>query len=210
MIQIEEVRELDGGMPSSKLEEYGFVRIEALCCVWAEKVKTETIRWPATWIEAIKDRWAPAWFRRRYPVKLDGRFVTVWRAYDVRQEVSLDAHKIEVHLESSYRNFNAETVPIQAIVLEKRRMFIVIQVSQRLLNDSLGIHALIERQAVDKLNEVRTIEYPSTWIDAVWNRWLPENAKMTRRILAFTDDETDSRSIQTRLFVQVERLPDKI
>lgn len=210
MIQIEEVRELNDGMPSSKLEEYGFVRLEALCSVWAEKVKTETIRWPSTWIEAIKDRWAPAWVKRRWPVQWDGRAVTVWRAYDVRRETPRDAAKMEIRLEPDYRNFDVATAPIQTVVLEKRRLFVGVQVSKYALDDSRGIHALIERQAAGKLNGAQAIEYPATWIDVVWQRWRPAHAKTIRRLLAFTDEETGNRFAKTQLFVEVERLPDKI
>ena len=35
--------------------------------------KTHIVRYPADWWQAVKDRFAPAWFRDRYPVK----FVTI-------------------------------------------------------------------------------------------------------------------------------------
>lgn len=34
----------------------------------AEQVKVYEIRYPRDWWEALKDRWAPVWFSRRYPV----------------------------------------------------------------------------------------------------------------------------------------------
>ncbi len=39
--------------------------------VWgeSEKVQRQTIKYPANWIEAIKDRWLPRSLRKIYPVK---------------------------------------------------------------------------------------------------------------------------------------------
>jgi hypothetical protein len=36
--------------------------------VAGERLKTETIRFPADWWEAVKERWFPAWAKRRWPV----------------------------------------------------------------------------------------------------------------------------------------------
>ncbi len=34
----------------------------------AERIDIEE-KWPADWWQAVKDRWAPAWFLKRYPVQ---------------------------------------------------------------------------------------------------------------------------------------------
>lgn len=36
--------------------------------IWGETGKTETIKYPATWRDAFKERWFPKWLLRRYPV----------------------------------------------------------------------------------------------------------------------------------------------
>jgi hypothetical protein len=36
--------------------------------IWGETGKTETIKYPATWRDAFKERWFPKWLARRYPV----------------------------------------------------------------------------------------------------------------------------------------------
>jgi len=40
--------------------------IRVRCRVYGEDL--EPIRYPADWWQALKDRWFPAWLRRRYPV----------------------------------------------------------------------------------------------------------------------------------------------
>ena len=36
--------------------------------IWGESGKTQTIRYPATWWDAVKERWFPQWLLARYPV----------------------------------------------------------------------------------------------------------------------------------------------
>lgn len=36
--------------------------------IWGERGKTETIKYPATWRDAFKERWFPTWLLSRYPV----------------------------------------------------------------------------------------------------------------------------------------------
>ena len=35
--------------------------------IWGESGKTQTIRYPATWWDAVKERWFPIWLLSRYP-----------------------------------------------------------------------------------------------------------------------------------------------
>ncbi len=37
--------------------------------VWGEYMGRETIRYPADWWQELKERWFPAWARRRWPVR---------------------------------------------------------------------------------------------------------------------------------------------
>jgi len=207
VIHFEKAMRLEESQPY-QMNEHGFVRAEAMCFVWAEKVKTETIRWPATWRDAISKRWSPAWFKRRWPVRWDGRVITVWRAHDMRKE-SVYGERMEIHLELDISDYTAASAPIKTVFLEKRRMHVGVQVAQNLLDDTKGISRLLQHTAESKLSATPTIEYPATWLDVVWQRWLPKSAKMTQRVLAFREDETDNRLGRTQLFVEVERLSDE-
>lgn len=37
--------------------------------VWAHKLGERTVRYPADWREAFKDRWFPSWLKHRFPVR---------------------------------------------------------------------------------------------------------------------------------------------
>lgn len=37
--------------------------------IWGERGKSETIKYPATWRDAFKERWFPKWLLARYPVQ---------------------------------------------------------------------------------------------------------------------------------------------
>jgi len=37
--------------------------------VWGERGKSETIKYPATWRDAFKERWFPKWLLNRYPAQ---------------------------------------------------------------------------------------------------------------------------------------------
>lgn len=57
--------------------------------VWSKKIGHEDIRYPADWWEAVKERWAPRWFLRRWPVRYRHFDVSVYHTYPgltVREE----------------------------------------------------------------------------------------------------------------------------
>jgi hypothetical protein len=37
--------------------------------VYGEEVKEEIVRYPADWWQAVKERWLPAWAKRRWPIR---------------------------------------------------------------------------------------------------------------------------------------------
>lgn len=41
--------------------------------IWKEDLLPVEVSWPSDWWQAFKDRWFPAWLKKRYPVQLDGR-----------------------------------------------------------------------------------------------------------------------------------------
>ena len=49
--------------------------------VWSERLADETVRWPATWWDAFKDRWFPRWALRRWPVRWKHADFTIYRGY---------------------------------------------------------------------------------------------------------------------------------
>jgi hypothetical protein len=55
------------------------VRLEKY--VMSERLADEAVRWPATWWDAFKERWAPRWWLRRWPAKYDHADFTVYRGY---------------------------------------------------------------------------------------------------------------------------------
>jgi len=50
--------------------------------------KTLTVRYPATWVQAFKERWAPAWWLRRWPVGYEAQTMTL-TAHDVVANVKM-------------------------------------------------------------------------------------------------------------------------
>jgi hypothetical protein len=54
------------------VEDYVYNRVSAMFkgYVWAEKdsVKKQEISYPATWKDALKERWFPKWLQKKYPV----------------------------------------------------------------------------------------------------------------------------------------------
>lgn len=39
--------------------------------VATEELESKSASWPATWWDAVKQRWFPAWLLRRYPVRME-------------------------------------------------------------------------------------------------------------------------------------------
>lgn len=50
--------------------------------VWAHRVRQFEVTWPADWRQWLKERWAPGWVKRRWPVRRQRRIVNVYRVYD--------------------------------------------------------------------------------------------------------------------------------
>lgn len=49
--------------------------------VMSERLADETVSWPATWWDAVKERWFPDWLLRRYPVEYKHADFTIYRGY---------------------------------------------------------------------------------------------------------------------------------
>ncbi len=49
--------------------------------VLAKEIGHERYRWPADWWQALKDRWAPRWFLKRWPVEYHTIHMNVWHTY---------------------------------------------------------------------------------------------------------------------------------
>lgn len=49
--------------------------------IFGQNIKTVTVRYPRDWREAIKERFAPAWFTRRWPVRYEVTTIDVLALY---------------------------------------------------------------------------------------------------------------------------------
>jgi len=68
-------------------EEERELKIRVTRMVWGlEPVKRHVVSYPANWIEAIKQRFAPKWFTRRWPVKMTEVFASIEETYPEFQQ----------------------------------------------------------------------------------------------------------------------------
>lgn len=55
------------------IQEFGFtgdmIVARIVQQVWGREVQRQECRWPADWWQAFKERWLPAWAKRRWPVR---------------------------------------------------------------------------------------------------------------------------------------------
>lgn len=68
-------------------EEERELKIRVTRIVWGlEPVKRHVVSYPANWIEAVKQRFAPKWFTRRWPVKMTEVFASLEETYPEFQQ----------------------------------------------------------------------------------------------------------------------------
>jgi hypothetical protein len=60
--------------------------------VWGESGETQTICYPATWWDAVKERWFPAWLNARYPIR--------YREYEISLKTLYPNFKISLPRET--------------------------------------------------------------------------------------------------------------
>ena len=95
-------RDLDLLGPNAKLAYYRNLmgelvyQLTTLFLSREERVDIDE-RWPADWIEAVKERWAPAWFLRRWPVRY--RTLSVHRVIPVNICPHIAVRENQRHLE---------------------------------------------------------------------------------------------------------------
>lgn len=68
--------------------------------LWGESGESQTIRYPATWWDAFKERWSPKWLTDRYPVLYREHEITLKTLYpNFRISMPSEAHvlKYAVH-----------------------------------------------------------------------------------------------------------------
>lgn len=68
--------------------------------IWGESGKTQLIHYPATWWDAVKERWFPRWLLARYPAVYREHEISLKTLYpDFKISMSHEAHvlKYEVH-----------------------------------------------------------------------------------------------------------------
>ena len=45
--------------------------------LYGEPLEDVTLKYPADWIEAVKERWLPAWAKRRWPIRYTSHHVVI-------------------------------------------------------------------------------------------------------------------------------------
>lgn len=75
-----------GAYDTLKISSHRDIRLEALIydlnvTVWARHVGNHSHRWPANWFEAVKERFAPKWFLKEFPVEYRGVTVDAYHSY---------------------------------------------------------------------------------------------------------------------------------
>ena len=68
-------------MSEATLEAYYRIATEEMLIsmkllIWGRQTDRRVIKWPADWWEALKLRFAPFWFTRRYPVRWNTAIIT--------------------------------------------------------------------------------------------------------------------------------------
>jgi len=65
--------------------------------IWAEQLVSDEFQWPADWWEAFKERWFPAWAKRRWPVRYERHRLDVKAVYpNLRPSVPDEPYVIHI------------------------------------------------------------------------------------------------------------------
>ena len=75
-----------GEEPKVSIHEHVDFMSDSLCLmlkqkIWGKQVKEVNIRYPRDWWEAVKERFAPKWFKKRWPVEYSLTTVDVVEFY---------------------------------------------------------------------------------------------------------------------------------
>jgi len=49
--------------------------------IWGRELGVDHLKWPATWWDAVRERWCPAWALKRWPVRYRRYSVQAWHTY---------------------------------------------------------------------------------------------------------------------------------
>lgn len=58
--------------------------------VWGRRIDQKIIKYPANWVEAVKDRWFPKWAKDRWPVVYERHS---WEAYHDYPSLAIQKHQ---------------------------------------------------------------------------------------------------------------------
>lgn len=97
----------------------GIVDLICLRKFAAQKFDDITVRYPADWWQAFKERWAPAWVRDRWPVR---DVVRVIKIYDAYPSIQIPPNHKPIRLAfdgAEYAALNRERTPAHALDLAK-------------------------------------------------------------------------------------------
>lgn len=72
-------------------------------CILAQKLETVKAEWPADWWEALKARFAPAWFLRRWPVRYERRVLEAQALYP-KIALPQNEHYMQLSIRHAYEH----------------------------------------------------------------------------------------------------------
>lgn len=57
------------------------IRVQVRGFLWGKEIESYELRYPLNWVEAFKERWAPAWLLRRSPVRCVTKTISLKAIY---------------------------------------------------------------------------------------------------------------------------------
>lgn len=83
MLSREQVDDTNTVVELIRLFDLDALRIKLRRTVWARPLATHTFAFPVDWKQAVKQRFAPRWVLRRWPVRLAEFDLTIYHKYPV-------------------------------------------------------------------------------------------------------------------------------
>ena len=65
--------------------------------LYGETLEDVTLKYPADWIEAVKERWLPAWAKRHWPIRYTSHHVTIAALHPMVKPTSGNVVFAKVH-----------------------------------------------------------------------------------------------------------------
>jgi len=164
MIYIDDMEPLDNDPQLTVLP----VRVRAH--VWAHRVRQIEITWPADWRQWLKERWAPAWVKRRWPVRRQRRIVNIYRVYDPG---NVSGERMAVSVPTVWAGMSDKFADLsyRHIHLERRHLSMIAEVSAVMYHhpkERATLKKMIAPSFVRLLNQPYRCARPANWREALY------------------------------------------